>query len=276
MSGSLSVDRFRGAIVGLAVGDALGAPAGLPAGTWTASTAMALCLADSLVESEGFDPVDQLHRYVRWYRDGDYSSTGTCLGIGAPTRAAVERFERTGEAFPGDVDAAANGIEPLTRLAPVALTFAADPAHAAECAATSARTTHGGCETINGARALARLVALAASGRPTSDLMEPVAHETVATALRVLGATDGFEDATIAALEHEPAAATIVGQLAGAVYGFDAIPGRWRSDLAKIDWIMVVADALHSLAIAQPCDRTARFRPGTDRAMRFARSSGTS
>lgn len=275
MSGSLSVDRYRGAIVGLAVGDALGAPSGLPPGTWTASTAMALCLADSLVESEGFDPVDQLHRYVRWYRDGDYSSTGTCFGIGAPTRVAVERFERTGEAFPGDADAAAEGLEPLTRLAPVALTFAADPAHAAECAATSARTTHGGVETINGARALARLVALAASGRPTSDLMEPVAHATVATALRVLVASDSFEDAMIDALEHDPATATIVGQLAGAVYGFDAIPGRWRSDLAKIDWIMVVAEALHSLAIAQPCDRTARFRPGTDRAMRFARSSGS-
>jgi ADP-ribosylglycohydrolase len=273
VSGSLSVDRYRGAVVGLAVGDALGAPAGRPAGTWTASTAMALCLADSLVESEGFDPVDQLHRYVRWYRDGDYSSTGTCVGIGAQTRAAVERFERTGEAFPGAVDAEANGLEPLVRLAPVALTFAADPAHAAECAATSARTTHGGRETVNGARVLARLVALAASGRDGADLMEPVAHESVANALRLLGATDSFEDGMIAAIGHDPATATIFGQLAGAVYGFDAIPGRWRSDLAKIDWIMVVAEALHSLAIAQPCDRTARFRPGTDRAMRFARSS---
>ena len=66
-------DRAFGAIVGLAVGDALGAPvefcrrdtfepvtgmrAGgyfkLPAGAWTDDTAMALCLAESLIE-QGF------------------------------------------------------------------------------------------------------------------------------------------------------------------------------------------------------------------------------
>jgi hypothetical protein len=29
---------------------------------------MALCLAESLIERQGFDPIDQLERYVRWYR----------------------------------------------------------------------------------------------------------------------------------------------------------------------------------------------------------------
>ena len=31
---------------------------------------MALCLAESLLEKRGFDPVDQMRRYVRWWRDG--------------------------------------------------------------------------------------------------------------------------------------------------------------------------------------------------------------
>ncbi len=31
---------------------------------------MALCLADSLVEKAAFDPIDQLERYVKWYREG--------------------------------------------------------------------------------------------------------------------------------------------------------------------------------------------------------------
>ena len=42
-----------------------GGPFGLPAGAWTDDTSMALCLAERLVECRGFDPVDQLTRYVR-------------------------------------------------------------------------------------------------------------------------------------------------------------------------------------------------------------------
>lgn len=38
----------------------------LPAGAWTDDTSMAMCLAESLAERQGFDPVDQLARYVRW------------------------------------------------------------------------------------------------------------------------------------------------------------------------------------------------------------------
>ena len=66
--------------MGLAAGDALGTtlefsppgsfdpiddmvgggPFGLRAGQWTDDTSMALCLAISLLESGGFDPVDQM------------------------------------------------------------------------------------------------------------------------------------------------------------------------------------------------------------------------
>ena len=92
-------ERFRGALLGLAAGDAVGTtvefsapgtfapvrdmvgggPFSLPAGAWTDDTSMALCLAESLVERRVFDPVDQLERYLRWYREGHWSSTGTLL-----------------------------------------------------------------------------------------------------------------------------------------------------------------------------------------------------
>ncbi len=72
--------RYRGALLGLAVGDALGTtlefkppgsfepitdmvgggPFGLRRGEWTDDTSMALCLAASLVEREGFDARDQM------------------------------------------------------------------------------------------------------------------------------------------------------------------------------------------------------------------------
>ena len=79
---ALDRNRFRGALLGLAVGDAVGTtvefkppgtfepvtdmvgggPFGLPPGAWTDDTSMALCLAESLVACQGFDPVDQLQR----------------------------------------------------------------------------------------------------------------------------------------------------------------------------------------------------------------------
>jgi len=38
------------------------------------SKSMALCLAESLVDCRGFDPPDQMRRYVRYWREGCLSS----------------------------------------------------------------------------------------------------------------------------------------------------------------------------------------------------------
>ena len=116
-----------------------GGPFSLPAGAWTDDTSMALCLAESLVERRVFDPVDQLERYLRWYREGYWSSTGRCFDIGNATRAALERFEGTREPYPGDAapDAAGNG--PLMKLAPVVLAYASRPDEAETFAGLSAR-----------------------------------------------------------------------------------------------------------------------------------------
>jgi len=95
--------RYRGSLLGLATGDALGTtlefsppgsftpiadmvgggPFSLRPGEWTDDTSMALCLAESLVQCRGFDPRDQLERYLRWYRTGYLSSNGRCFDIGA-------------------------------------------------------------------------------------------------------------------------------------------------------------------------------------------------
>src|SRR5579859_7045499 len=109
-------DRYRGALLGLAAGDALGTtleftrpgsfapiddmlgggPFGLEPGQWTDDTSMALCLAESLLDCGGFEPADQLGRYVRWWREGYLSSTGRCFDIGIATSDALARFERSG------------------------------------------------------------------------------------------------------------------------------------------------------------------------------------
>jgi ADP-ribosyl-[dinitrogen reductase] hydrolase len=188
------LDRYRGAMVGLAVGDALGAPAefklpgsfariesmqggglfGLAPGQWTDDTAMALCLADSLLSVGGFDPIDQLTRYVRWYREGYLSCTGECFDIGMVVQAALLRFEATGEASCGSTDPMSAGNGCLMRLAPVPLAYANSPRRAIALAARSARTTHGAPEAVDATRYLAALIVGAVRGATKEELLAPL------------------------------------------------------------------------------------------------------
>jgi len=171
-------DQFRGALLGLACGDALGTtlefkPPGsftpitdiigggqfdLQPGQWTDDTSMALCLAESLVESQGFDPKDQLQRYVRWWREGHLSSTGSCFDIGNATATALRRFEKTDEEFCGSSDPHSAGNGSIMRLAPVVMHFAIDGSMAIEYAGHSSRTTHAAPVCVDACRYLAGLI----------------------------------------------------------------------------------------------------------------------
>lgn len=202
-----TIERYRGSLLGLAVGDALGTtlefkapgtfapicdivgggPFGLEPGQWTDDTSMALCLAGSLVECHGLDPVDQLRRYVRWWRHGHLSSTGRCFDIGSTMQRALSRFERTDEAFcgPTDPDTAGNGS--IMRLAPVPLAFARHPRRAIENAEASSRTTHQAREAVDACRYLAALLLGAVNGVAKNELLavpfEPIAGLWQATPL---------------------------------------------------------------------------------------------
>lgn len=187
------LERYRGALLGLAAGDALGAavefmppgsfepltgmvgggPHGLEAGYWTDDTSMALCLAESLVEKEGFDPVDQMERYVRWYREGHLSSTGHCFDIGNTTREALESFEWSSGSYPylGSADPGKAGNGSIMRLAPVPLFHAQNPAEAVERSADSSRTTHGAENAVDACRYLGALISGAAVGADKEELL---------------------------------------------------------------------------------------------------------
>jgi ADP-ribosylglycohydrolase len=191
-------NRFLGALLGLAAGDALGAPfEGLPpgsfdvpeeltdggshgveAGQWTDDTAMALCLAASLVESRGFDPADQMRRYVRWKNEGYMSSTGCCFGMGATTRAALERFEASGDPMAGSDDPHAAGNGSLMRLAPIPMYLLHDASRAKDIAALMSKTTHAAVEAVDACRYMTGIVIGALRGESKehllSDLYSPV------------------------------------------------------------------------------------------------------
>lgn len=159
---TIPMDRAAGALVGLACGDAVGTtlefeppetfeaitdmvgggPFGLKPGEWTDDTSMALCLAESILDTGSLDLEDQLRRYLLWKDSGYLSSNGRCFDIGTTTRTQLGRFRRTGEAIDPhpDEEAAANGS--LMRLAAVPIRWHADPAPAAERSGESSRTTH--------------------------------------------------------------------------------------------------------------------------------------
>jgi ADP-ribosyl-[dinitrogen reductase] hydrolase len=155
------LERFKGCLLGLAVGDALGTtlefrppgtfkpisdivgggPFRLKPGEWTDDTSMALCLAESLIEKNGFDPRDQMQRYVRWFREGYMSSNGRCFDIGNTTREALTRFERTGNPFSGPKHETSAGNGSIMRLAAVPLFYAGTPEEAINRSAESSRTS---------------------------------------------------------------------------------------------------------------------------------------
>ncbi len=167
--------RYRGALLGLACGDALGTtlefkrpgtfspltdmigggPFKLQPGQWTDDTSMALCLAESLIEQKGFDPIDQMKRYVRWYRNGYLSSTGKCFDIGNTIKAALHNFEKTGNPYSGSTNPRSAGNGSLMRLAPVPLAYATQPRQAIDLSANSSRTTHGTRVAVDACRYLA-------------------------------------------------------------------------------------------------------------------------
>lgn len=185
------IERFRGALLGLAAGDAVGTtlefkrpgtfnpiddmigggPFNLAPGEWTDDTSMALCLAESLITCRGFNPVDQLERYCRWHREGHLSSIGRCFDIGNTVRGALTQFERTGEPYCGSTSALSAGNGSIMRLAPVPLFYVRNPREAIERSGESSRTTHAAPEAVDACRFLGALIVGALHGAIKDELL---------------------------------------------------------------------------------------------------------
>jgi ADP-ribosylglycohydrolase len=190
-------DRRRGAILGLAVGDTLGAAVefglpgtfepvigfraggahGLEAGEWTDDTSMALALAASIAEV-GWDLNDQTRRYVRWWRHGEYSVNGRRFDIGFTTRAALSRFEHTGDArSSASTSESASGNGSIMRLAPVPIRFMHFfPDRISELAALAAESslpTHASLQCLSACQYLALVLVGLLHGVDRDEVLSP-------------------------------------------------------------------------------------------------------
>ena len=162
------IERYRGALLGLACGDAVGTsvefqprgsfppltnmvgggPFHLKPGQWTDDTSMALCLAESLLAKNGFDAADQMDRYLDWWQHGHLSSTGECFDIGMTVSDALARYKETGQPFAGSSDPHTAGNGSLMRLVPVVLYYFPNRERVRTFAAKSSRTTHAAPEAV--------------------------------------------------------------------------------------------------------------------------------
>ena len=300
-------DRAQGALVGLAVGDAVGTtlefeppgtfqpitdlvgggPFRLEPGRWTDDTSMAMCLAESILDTAELDPADQLRRYLAWREEGYWSSTEECFDIGNATGRALSRFARHGTVVDATIDqeAAANGS--LMRLAPVPIRWHRDLAEAAERSGESSRTTHAARRPVDACRVYGAMLAALIQGARYADVVAPGFWETVdpggsltpevgavmagswrgkdasqvrgsgyvvdaleAAIWAVDGATD-FRDAVLRAAnlgDDADTTAAIAGQLAGARWGLSGIPADWVAVTHEGERIAAIAGLLHDAA----------------------------
>lgn len=252
-----------------------GGPFSLKAGQWTDDTSMALCLAESLVTKGDCDPHDQMTRYANWYRWGYWSSTGGCFDIGIATREALERFLRNGDPLAGNPDPRSAGNGSLMRLAPAALRYAGDDEpRLQEMAALSSRTTHGAAECLDACKLFAVALNRALQGREKSEVLnladlqlyspeiQQIAQgsyrdksreqirgsgyvvESLEAALWCFARHDNFRDAVLEAAnlgDDADTTAAIAGQIAGAMWGEQGIPGEWLGRLSMADDIRQLA-----------------------------------
>ncbi len=260
-----------------------GGPFSLEPGQWTDDTSMALALADSLQAGPDLNPRDLIGRFYDWFQNGRYSSNGHCFDIGTTTRAALLRWRESDNPFSGSTDPHTAGNGSLMRLSPVAIRFWHDHGRLRDAAASQSKTTHAAPAALDACKAFGTMTAMAIAGRTASELLslqmladDPsitsilmgswrgkprhqihssgyVAHSLEA-AIWAVGRTGSFEEAVLLAAnlgDDADTTAAIAGQLAGALYGAEGIPMRWRNIIHDQEAITETAASLFSAAFTE-------------------------
>lgn len=266
-----------------------GNPYDIPKGYWTDDTSMALCMADSLIEKKGFDAEDIMKRFCEWQRKGYRSSIGRCFDIGNTTRHALMEYWRDPSKGPyrGLTDFTSSGNGSIMRLAPIAMFYHGDIIKTLFYAGESSKITHGSEECVEACRALSEILfngfnteiadssdlySLDIRHAPLKTKIKSVIHgsycdkldseikgsgyvvNSLESALWAYHNSSSFEDAVLKAVNLGDDADTtgaVCGQIAGAFYGYDAIPQHLKDGLYQHDVIVELAEKLYEASNKQ-------------------------
>lgn len=243
---------------------------GLVAGSWTDDTSMMLCLAASMVSRGGLvDAHSELSHYVEWFRNGYLSVNGKCFDIGRTTKYALLKFIHTGTPIDEAADELDQGNGSLMRIAPVPILHWNNPNKAFHFGCVSSGTTHNHMSCVNVCGIVSYVIASIIKGDTTTKqaVLEELERwqyysgderlrgilggefkektreqisssgyvmDTLEAALWAFFSTDDFESGAVLAVNLGRDADTVgavYATIAGAFYGFDAIPPRWLSAL---------------------------------------------
>lgn len=253
---AVDADRTKGMLWGLVVGDCLGSPIQfstkddhpwitemvscpvfhLPAGYWTDDSSMAFCVMDSFVRKGGYDLADIGQTFVRWLCEGYLSSKdGQAFDVGGATYSAGLALRR-GSLVNGSEVSQGNGS--IMRFAPSYLIARA--LQRLEILHEVSDLTHASRRVRQVVDRFAsvldeHMVGMRTTARSEYQTRGEVnnsgwAVSTLEAALWAFNTTESFEDALVAAVNlggDSDTIGAVCGQIAGAYYGYEAIPKRW-------------------------------------------------
>jgi ADP-ribosyl-[dinitrogen reductase] hydrolase len=222
----------------------------LKRGAVTDDTQMSLAVARSLVKLGDFDARDIAQNFADWLKSGPPDVGNTC-------RRGIRRFMTHGS-VEGPLSDGDGGNGAVMRVTPIALATLSRPEAAENWAAAQGRITHNHERSDAACIWFTRLIQQAllspdktklrqiADDWVTQDHAFRYEHykgpssayvvDTMRTVLAGFFATDSLEDCIVHVVNRGGDADTtgaLVGALAGAFYGLDAIPPRWLKTLDR-------------------------------------------
>jgi len=264
--------RFKGMFWGLVVGDCLGSPIQFtpkdnhpyitemvpcphfdtPAGYWTDDSAMAFCVAESFVRLKKYELSDIANNFVRWGYEGFCSSLSHAFDIGGATISALFAMKK-GSLQNGEEDSQGNGS--IMRFAPSYIWNYGNADN--RLLHEISDLTHCSCKIRETVDLMAHICDEHILGQRTSvkslySTREEVnnsgwAVSTLQAALWAFETTSTFEEGMLAAVNlggDSDSIGAVFGQLAGAYYGFDAIPKRWVKSVKDYQKVNSLIEAL--------------------------------
>lgn len=283
-------DKKLGTLVGLAVGDAMGAPYefldksrytpikeyntggahNVSIGEWTDDTSMALCLAQSLIDCNGFDAKDQMEKYLKWYTEGYMCTRKRCFDIGNSTAKSIIDFELNRNIFSKVTKNDESGNGTIMRLAPIPMLYSGD-FMLLEFAKKSSLTTHKSLEASKCAEILAQIIHRCYYNEDKNYILEnsnelefiseakqmketiPTGYciDTLEVAIRGFYNFDNFIDGLLYCIslgEDTDTVGAVYGQIAGAYYGLSGIPDYYKENLMQYDKILEIGNKLVDLS----------------------------
>ena len=108
--------KVKNGIISFVVGDTIGVPVefnsrerlllnpvtemleygthNMPKGCWSDDTSMTLATMDSIIKCKEINTNDMADRFIKWYRNGEYTATGIMFDIGTTTKQALIKYQR--------------------------------------------------------------------------------------------------------------------------------------------------------------------------------------